>query len=160
MAMNFCFQQTDTIVLDYLKGGEISAVTQWQQNTEYTFEFHFGHDTGNPVYVRPNHNTDTSNLPKIDTKNKYAHQYTSIDDLANGGKLKRDLSPTAQNDIITILQNSWDAFQTLATRFWDGEPVREARTALEIWAEEETADSGQHDTTIPLTQLRKILGGT
>jgi hypothetical protein len=64
MKMNFCFQSNDVMVLDYLSGGETTAVKRWQKSLEYTFEFHFGHDTGNPVYIRPNHNTDTSNLPK------------------------------------------------------------------------------------------------
>src|SRR6266481_9312768 len=112
MQINFCFQPNDKTVQDYLAVGEVSAVV-WQTSEEYTFEFHFGHETGNPVYIRPKRNEDQSNLPKIDTKNKVKFQYKSIDKISNGLKLKQQLSPKAQTDIINVLQNSWDKFQLL-----------------------------------------------
>lgn len=118
MADNFNFTTGDTIVTDYLTEAERDQIVTQQASTEYTFEFHSGHLTGNPIYFRPDGNTDTSNMPKIDTRNKSAGDYNTIGKLANSGKLRRALSPKAQTEILTIIKNDWPRLQILAERFW------------------------------------------
>lgn len=61
MPDNFTFTAGDAIVTRYLTGTEIGQIVTQQVSTEYTFEFHGGHTTGYPIYIRPNGNTDGSN---------------------------------------------------------------------------------------------------
>jgi hypothetical protein len=121
----FSFKATDPIVTKYLNATERAAVALCQTSTEYEFEFHTGHDTGNPIYVRPDGNTDKKNLPKFDTKNKTAASYharnttsVSVNTLANGGKLASALGSAAQLEIETLISASWASLALLATRFW------------------------------------------
>jgi hypothetical protein len=134
-------------------------VTTWQTSDEFMFEFHPGHTTGYPIYIRPAGNTDSSNVPKIDTKNKFAYHYAAITDIANDGKLTSALSNTAQTELLAIIQAEWASLVTLARRYWEDSPVTATRkTATEIWADEEGAETGQHNMNISIDQLRKILG--
>ncbi|MEL6999428.1 MAG: hypothetical protein AAFP68_14285 [Pseudomonadota bacterium] len=156
---NWTWDNTDQFVLDYLTGGEIGAVGDWQASGEYTFEFHGGHTTGYPIYIRPTGNTDHSNIPKVDTKNVYAGTYNTITDIANDGTLTAALSNNAQADLIAIIQNEWATLKTLAERFWTDSPVNVARpSAQDLWAEEEASDTGQHNTLISKDLLYKIYG--
>ena len=126
----FSFQDNDPIVTKYLNATERAAVALWQTSAEYRFEFHTGHDTGNPIYIRPVGNSDKKNLPKFDTKNKTATSYharntttVSVNTLANGGKLARALGSAAQTEIETLIQTSWASLALLATRFWTNTPA-------------------------------------
>jgi hypothetical protein len=47
---NFRFEKTDPIVAYYLDETDLTAITHWQTQTGYTFEFHEMHDIGNPIY--------------------------------------------------------------------------------------------------------------
>jgi hypothetical protein len=117
--LNFKFQDNDAVVMDYLTAEEVKAVKTWQNSEEYTFEFHDGHDTGNPIYIRPTDNTDSSNLPKMDTKNKSASSYKQITSLANGAKLNAALKSKAKTEILAIIANEWDSLSVLADRYWN-----------------------------------------
>lgn len=156
---NWTWDNTDQFVQDYLTGGEIAGVAHWQASGDYTFEFHGGHTTGYPIYIRPTGNTDHSNIPKVDTKNVYVGTYNTIADIANDGKLTAALSIAAQAELIAIITNEWATLKTLAERFWTDSPVNVARpTAQDLWAAEETSDTGQHNVQISRNQLHKILG--
>lgn len=158
MQINFTFDRNDPIVRAHLTATEIGTVTHWQQNTEYMFEWHPGHGTGYPLYVRPRQNTTKSNLPKFDTLNHTGAEFRNITDLSNGNVLRRDLGNAAQQELLTLIQNEWDALSTLAERMWKGENVGEGKSLLELWADEETEETGQHPEEISRDQLHKILG--
>ncbi|MEL7468884.1 MAG: hypothetical protein AAFN27_10550 [Pseudomonadota bacterium] len=159
---NWLWTADDEMVKMYLDGGERGAVTTWQASAEYVFEFHGGHTTGNPVYIRPTGNSDKANIPKVDTLNKYAHQYTSITDVANDGKLTGALSSGAQDEIVDIIQNEWYHFKLMITRFWNDDPVATTGT-LSIeereWQEAEMAETGQQDHEISRKLLWLIIDG-
>ncbi|MEM7683379.1 MAG: hypothetical protein AAF293_01045 [Pseudomonadota bacterium] len=156
---NWLWDSNDDMVRDFLTGGEIASVKKWQTSGEFTFEFHGGHTTGDPVYVRPTGNTDNSNIPKFDTAEKFAHQYGTMFDFANDGKLRAALSGPAQDELLGLLRDEWDTIKLVATRYWNDESVNDARKSTsELWAEEETSDTGQHNTVISKDLLRKILG--
>ncbi len=121
----FPFQANNDLVQKYLNQIERKDVTTWQKSDEWVFEFHTGHKTGNPIYVRPKGNKDTSNLPKFDTTNKEASDYSACSKLANGGKLiqqqkKGGLSKKDQEELESIITDSWDALSLLAKRYWSG----------------------------------------
>jgi len=158
MRINYEFKADDPMVIGHLRAPEIADVQTWQVNTEYTFEFHLGHGTGYPIYIRPNGCGDTSNIPKIDTLNKFATSYDKISKIANSEKLG-GLSNNARAEILAIIANEWGVLQELSKRIWDGERVIEGPSVLDLWAEEEGSDTGQHNVEISRTQLRKILGG-
>jgi hypothetical protein len=156
---NFAWKSDDDLVSSYLTAGERSAITRWQQSVAYVFEFHPGHTTGNPIYVRPVGNTDKSNLPKFDTLNCMAAMYDDINKFSNGAKLRQQLNNAAQTDLVQVVTTEWDKLQELARRYWNNEPVVSNRkTALDLWAEEETRDPEVQTQAISRTQLRKILG--
>ncbi len=118
MPDTFTFTKTDPLVQEYLTAEEIQTITTEQTSDAYVFEFHEGHDTGNPIYVRPDGNTDKSNLPKFDTKNKTAADYPTVESLANGGKLRRDLKNKDQNDLMNVIQNDWALLSKMARGYW------------------------------------------
>jgi len=118
MADVFRFSSTDTLIAARLSITEIAAVTVWQSSYDYDFEFHNGHPTGYPIYVRPSGNTDTSNIPKFDTLNKSATNYNAISKFANHTKLTSALRNTAQQDILNVISNNWATLSLLATRWW------------------------------------------
>lgn len=118
MPDKFTFTKTDPLLLRYLTPGQIAGITHQQTSDEYQFEFHGGHETGNPVYVRPNDNTDKSNLPKFDTRNKSANNYTDVTHLANGGKLLRQLEKRDREDLINVIQNNWALLAIVAAAYY------------------------------------------
>jgi hypothetical protein len=124
MPENFKFQDDDTTVRTYLNTAERAKVGTWQSSSDFTFEFHEGHGTGYPIYIRPDGNTDKSNLPKFDTLNKTAASYrpkdakqVSLAALANGNKLLK-LSSKTQADIVAVIDGSWVSLALLASRRW------------------------------------------
>lgn len=123
MADKFRFDGTDAIVTTYLTIAEIANVAYWQASYDYDFEFHTGHTTGNPIYIRITGNRDTSNVPKFDTLNKNASDYTAIANFANGEKLKR-LTQQAQLDVLAVIANNWAILSSLANRYWITGPPR------------------------------------
>lgn len=111
---------TDPIVTQYNRGNLIALA---QVSLNFVFEFHGGHETGNPVYVRVVGNKDNSNVPKFDTKNKTAANYTSYSKLANSGKLDqaksdKDLKNTDLTEITNLIVNNFAFFQQLASDYY------------------------------------------
>lgn len=147
MAILFRFDAEDEIVVAYLAAGVRHNIARWQTNDEYNFEFHTGHLTGNPIYIRPDGNTDSANVPKFDTLNHQAGDYAEIKSFANFEKLGR-LSTRAKTDILAIISQNWAALQTLARNYWQLGPVdgRDAETIeLAAWSKREMdSDTGQH----------------
>jgi hypothetical protein len=159
VAVLFRFEADDEIIVAYLPANTRANVTHWQTSDEYNFEFHSGHLTGNPIYIRPDGNRDGSNVPKFDTLNKNASDYSTIGSFANSGKLD-GLSNRAKNDILAIISNNWAALQALANNYWVMGPV-DGRDAEEIemaaWANREMEmDTGQHSNEISMSQLEAI----
>lgn len=118
MADPFDFVNTDLIVTTYLTQGERANIAVWQVSGEYHFEFHNGHPTGRPIYIRPDGNTEGANIPKFDTLNRTAANYNAITKFANGTKLRDALSNGAQAEILNIIANNWAVLSLLATRWW------------------------------------------
>ena len=159
MAVLFRFDAEDEVVVAYLASDVRGNITRWQISDEYNFEFHTGHPTGNPIYIRPDGNTDGSNVPKFDTLNHQASDYANINSFANSEKLG-GLSNRAKTDILEIISQNWVALQTLARNYWQLGPV-DGRDAEEIefaaWAKREMdSDTGQHTNEISLEQLNAI----
>lgn len=116
----FEFKANDPIVQRYLTPQERQLVTRWQTTTGWKFEFHGGHTTGYPVYVRPDGNTDKSNLPKMDTLNKGANDYRIIDRFANSGKLKQSLGNQQQTDLLAIVAAEFATLALISSRYHTG----------------------------------------
>ena len=128
----FEFKKADAQITQRLTATEIAKIVTVQKSTAYYFEFHSGHTTGYPIYVRPKGNSDKSNLPKFDTKNKSATDYKKYTDLANGQKLS-GLGQTVQTEIENIIKNNWKILQTFAQRYWDGEDAPQAAQVAQTY---------------------------
>lgn len=159
MAVLFRFESDDPIVKGYLSTVRLNAITTWQTTDEFSLEFHSGHLTGFPIYVRPATNRDSSNVPKMDTLNHQASDYAEIAGFANAGKLA-GLSTAAKNNLLAIVAQNWAALQELAANYWQNAPVSPDRSPedveLEAWAAREGADTGQHFEEITRDQLHGI----
>ena len=126
---NFRFDRNDPIVAYYLDQADLDAIRNWQTQTGYTFEFHEMHDTGNPIYFRPDGNTATASMAKIDTKNiadPALHYRNSrnpsqlwIENIANYAVISK-LGTARINELATILTREWRYIQKLADRKWSG----------------------------------------
>jgi hypothetical protein len=126
---NFRFEKTNEIVAYYLDDSDLTAITHWQTQLGYTFEFHEMHDIGNPIYIRPDGNTSTSSMTKIDTKkiadpalhykNKAKPTAPWIENIANYSVISK-LGTTKINEIAGIFSGEWKYLQKLADRRWSG----------------------------------------
>ena len=126
---NFRFERTDPIVAYFLDEEDLSAIKHWQTEHGFTFEFHEMHDIGNPIYIRPDGNTATSSMTKIDTKNiaNPAQHYKNkqnpnqpwIENIANFSVISKLGGPKIK-EIATIVANEWKYLQKLADRRWSG----------------------------------------
>ncbi len=121
MPDTFRLVATDPLIQQTYPGGTIT-LAQTSQN--FVFEFHGGHITGNPIYVRVVGNKDNSNVPKFDTKNKVAASYTTYSSLANAGKLDqakkdKDLKQTDLAEIGTLINRNWAFLQELARIYYE-----------------------------------------
>ncbi|MFC5862872.1 hypothetical protein ACFPT7_11260 [Acidicapsa dinghuensis] len=158
-AILFKFQEDDPVVTGYIKRETLDDVERWQTRDDYDFELHSGHLTGYPIYIRTvQYARATSNIPKFDTLNKSATDYTQISDFANADKLG-SLPLPAKNEILTLIANNWEAFSELAQNYWNNTPVS-TKTREEIeheaWVNAETSDTGQHFDQISLNQFRSM----
>jgi hypothetical protein len=124
---NFRFERNDPIVAYYLDEADLNAINHWQTQPGYTFEFHEMHDTGNPIYIRPDNNTANSSMTKIDTKNiadpalhyknKMNPKQPWIENIANFSVISRLGAPRI-NEIVSIATHEWRYLQRLADRRW------------------------------------------
>jgi len=129
------FEANDAVVQARLSSGERGDVTRWQQDDGYVLEFHTGHDTGYPIYVRLAGEKGGSSAPKFDTRNKSVSDYypkrttaVSINKLSNGGKLSK-LPSRSQRDIEAIIGTSWASLALIAQRYWNSESAPAEETA-------------------------------
>lgn len=124
MAVNFQFNGRDALVLTYLTQAERGRILGPQATDAWTFEFHPGHETGTPIYMRPKGCTVSSNLTKIDTRTM------------QGTLLAYDAGRVVNNEVIersckmksgdktamfTVLQNNWALLADLAHRYKNGD---------------------------------------
>jgi len=126
---NWHFKQTDDLVKYYLDQADINAVRRWQTLDGYTFEFHEGHETGNPIYIRPDGNTSQQSMPKVDTKNivnPALHYKNSkkpndpwLENIANYEVLSASLTTQQLAEIAAIFVDNWSALQKVADRRWN-----------------------------------------
>jgi hypothetical protein len=118
---NFTFTRRDRVVTKLLTADEIESCPRWQEFTDaYTFEFHPMHTTGYPIYFRPVDNEDSSNIPKIDTKNiaDGGAKYHTVKQIANPRKLTDALNQKQIDDILNIIKDSWATLKIMAERYW------------------------------------------
>jgi hypothetical protein len=161
MYLQFEFKEDDPSIIEKLNEVERGAVQTWQTSDNYVFEFHTGHDTGYPLYIRPVNNRDKSNLPKFDTRNHTGDDYPSILDLANGQKLNNALGNLDKTEILNLISTEWTTLALLAQRFWtnrnaSGEDDAET-IAMRAFAQQED-QSGQHHQEISSNQYQKLRG--
>lgn len=152
MAVQFRFEADNPVVTGFITATLRGAITTWQTRDDYVFELHDGHLTGYPIYIRPDVCArDKSNIPKFDTLNKTAANYTTIKSFANDDKLDK-LPLPSKTEVLAIIAANWVALTELAQNYWNGTPVTGAMTkeAIELaaWAERETQDTGQHHEVI------------
>ncbi len=133
MATLWKLQANDQVVLRYLNTAERGRVTDWQEdNWPWNLEFHTGHDTGDPIYIRVDGNADNQNVPKIDTKTTNASDLaTDLSAVKNyqklaGGKIKgkpyaASLTTGQQATLRVFLQTQLPHLKLIAKRFWNGE---------------------------------------
>ncbi len=122
---NWHWNAGEEIVKYYLDRDDIRDVRRWQQIETYTFEFHPSHETGNPIYIRPDGNSDNDHIPKVDTRNivspilHYVNRGKQIPDwltmIANYNKLGV-LTELARAEITNIFNDNWAVLQKLAAR--------------------------------------------
>lgn len=157
--MLFKFQEDDPVITGYIKGETLADVERWQTRDDYDFELHSGHLTGFPIYIRTvQYAHATSNIPKFDTLNKSADDYTKISDFANADKLGSLPLPT-KTEILALIAGNWEAFSELAQNYWNNTPVS-TKTREEIeheaWVNAETSETGQHFDQVSLNHFRSM----
>ena len=121
MPDTFRLVATDPLVVTH--GGGV-AIARAQTSTKFVFEFHGGHETGNPIYVRVVGNKDKSNVPKFDTRNKTMGNYASYSALANSGKLDqakkdKDLKQADLDELSQLISQNFALFQAMAASYYN-----------------------------------------
>ena len=144
-ALVWKFTATDPVVMRYMNTQERNAVTAWQAATlPIRFEFHPGHATGEPIYIRVDGATDNSNVPKVDTKTGSATDFgKNLESLSNyqklvggvlqGKKYGAALGQGSATALRVLLNTQFNNLQLIAHRYWNNEdpppdPVATAAT--------------------------------
>ena len=116
----------ETMVAYYLaKKGQV-ALTRPQTCQAFDFEFHPGHTTGYPIYVRMEGNDDTKSMTKFDTKNKSAPQLPVKKDMSDGDFVNFDkvtLSSTEKTNLQILIRDNWEFLKYMAKRIYDDDAV-------------------------------------
>jgi hypothetical protein len=131
----FKFTKTDKTVRAYLSATEIGQVRKWQDyEDDWSFEFHNGHTTGRPLYVRAKSDYSSENLPKIDTIEHTASDYTNINCITNYMKLVNYLDSKAKKDVMAVVQQSWDSLVILVNNHYESKTVTAAPAPVAVVA--------------------------
>lgn len=129
--LNWTFTAPDRTVKKYLPAEDVKKVTTWQTDADYTFEFHDGHTTGYPIYVRMDGSTVSKNLTKFDTKGIASPSLTNrvlLTKITNDNPKK--LSTTALTALEDLITDEWAHFKTIAERYWTAVPVVVIKTRV------------------------------
>lgn len=122
MPEQFKFHRNNSTVIAGLTRNEIQAVTVWQGDSDFQFEFHTQHEAGWPCYLRepdgPNRN-----LPKLNLK---GDAWTGT--FLQGSSVRDQDKATEFRNVITA---NLAAFRKLAQRFYEG--VEEVKTSGPAW---------------------------
>jgi hypothetical protein len=121
MADLFKLNANDTLVKKYLTQAERGQIQFAHTSDAWSFEFHGGHETGTPFYIRPKDCNVNSNLTKFDT-----HTLTGTQLQYDAGKIKNgghvDKMKKADKELLfTVVSNNWGRLCTLAKRFKGGD---------------------------------------
>jgi hypothetical protein len=118
-AFVFRFESTNALLRQYLNTAERARVLTWQPvGSKWKIELHPGHPQGEPFYIRLDGNTDNENVPKVDTKNHTAANYTAIGSIKNYQKLRAELTETEQTALLNFIRASWPHLTLIAQRYW------------------------------------------
>lgn len=121
----FKLEVNDTMVAYYLAKKVQVGLKRSQTCTGFDFEFHPGHPTGYPIYVRMVGNEDSKSMTKFDTKNKSAPQLPVKKDMSDGDFVNFDkvtLSSTEKTNLQILIRDNWEFLQYMAKQIYEGEP--------------------------------------
>ena len=112
------------LIQRYLTQAERGRINPVQNSAGWDFEFHFGHTTGSPIYVRPKGCTVSSNLTKIDTRTLegVALAYRA-DGLVNTEVIERTCKMKSgdKDHMYEVLSGNWNLLVVLARRYYEGD---------------------------------------
>jgi hypothetical protein len=115
----FRFENDDLTLRRYLNTAERAQVHAWQPgNSRWSIELHPGHPQGEPFYIRLDGNMDRDNVPKADTLNHAANEFTVIGGFKNWEKLQAGLGTAAQTALLQFVRQNWNSLTLIAHRYW------------------------------------------
>lgn len=124
MPVNFNWVASDATLANELSSQDrLSIKVQQKRVADWTFEFHEGHITGNPVYIRPAGCKVKSNLTKMDTKNIPLSTYLvkekfSFNKLANPEHVI-SLQKAIKDDMDDVITANYGLLQTAAKNYYE-----------------------------------------
>jgi hypothetical protein len=123
MPDNFQLNAHDDLVQLFLTRAERANIVNAQNTDAWEFEFHRGHDTGSPFYMRPRGCTLGQNLTKFDTHtiNGAPLAYNN-QNLRNRDVIERTCKMSARDKeaMFRVISTNWALMGTLSLRWWGG----------------------------------------
>jgi hypothetical protein len=121
MPTRFKMIATDPLIQTYLTIAERGQINPQQAGDTWDFEFHGGHETGTPLYIRPNGNKATHNLTKFDT-----HTIDGQPLAYNAGNIINPehvdaMKSAARNHLYAVVAGNWGLLRTVSWRFKRGD---------------------------------------
>jgi len=121
MATRFKMVATDLLIQTYLTVAERGQINPQQMGDAWDFEFHGGHETGTPFYIRPKDNKATHNLTKFDTHTRDGKPLTyNLQKMANGDHVDA-MKSTARDHLYAVVSGNWELLCTVSLRFKSGD---------------------------------------
>ena len=114
----FSIRASDTYLIRNYPNS-VTQIVQAQTSEEYVFEFHSGHEQGNPVYIRLAGDKTGSNIAKFTTERKTALNFSIVnqgyllqDDPRNPSKPK--MKQKTYDALILLIRANWAFLSALA----------------------------------------------
>ena len=121
MATLFKMVTTDPLIQTYLTVAERGQINPQQAGDTWDFEFHGGHETGTPFYIRPAGNKVTHNLSKFDTHTLDDRPLTySADNMVNSEHVEK-MKGAAKTHLYAVVSGNWGLLCTVSRRFKRGD---------------------------------------
>lgn len=117
----FKMVSTDPVVQRYLTLAERGRINPAQLGDAWNFEFHGGHETGTPFYIRPRDCTVKSNLSKFDT---HTRELVRLEYAAGNLRNKEHVAAMGKADrdhLYAVLAGNWALLADLSRRFVAGD---------------------------------------
>lgn len=112
---------TDAVLQTYLTLAERNSIRPSQRGDAWNFEFHGGHETGTPFYIRPDGCGVNRNLSKFDTHTRDGTRLAYAADNMRNQEHVEAMSKANRDHLYEVVSGNWILLAAVSKRFPAGD---------------------------------------